>query len=481
MIASAGRLLRVRPRDEQGFMLIEALIAAVLMVIVVMGAFLALVSGLHVSATTRARDGATNLARQIIEDARTIPYGQLAPTSIVGDLQAMNGLGNASTTGGWQVIRLGTTYTVTVNECSIDDPKDGYGVHDSSFCADSSTTGTTDPQPADLKRITADVAWTTGNVSHDVHLVQTVSSAGQALGPVPSDLLLSSPSVSTPTAPVITDPTTTTLTFTVTAPASASAVNWTLDGNAQTPAPTVSGTSWTFSWPISGLSDGTYSVAVHAVDANGVQGPPVSMNVTLIRNVPAAPTGIVGGFNTVNSGGVATAVAELQWHANSELNVIGYRVYNPSGALACPSSTATLSLVTSCIDFAPPAYNAANLTYSVYALYRDAAGAVQQGTAASYTIAATPSPPNAPTGLTATAQSNGTVLLSWSAPSGGTPVAFYRIYRDGTNYTNRYDFTGGPTPTTYIDTQAFNSIHNYYVTAVSATLAESAMAGPAHP
>src|SRR4029077_10273446 len=116
-------------------------------------------------------------------------------------LQAMNGLADASPAAGWQLIRLGTTYTVTVSECSIDDPKDGYGVHDNTFCADSSTTGTADPQPADLKRITADLAWTTGNVSHTLHLVQTVSSAGQALGPVPSNLLLSSPSVSTPAAP----------------------------------------------------------------------------------------------------------------------------------------------------------------------------------------------------------------------------------------------------------------------------------------
>ena len=484
MIASDGRLSPTRLRDEQGSTLIEALIASVLLVIVVIGATLLLISGLHLSATSRAHDGATNLARQITEDARTIPYGQIAPATIVAQLQAMNGLADAAPTAGWQVNRVGTTYTVNVSECSIDDPKDGYGVHDGTFCTDSSTTGSADPQPADLKRVTVDVAWTTGTVPHDVKLVQAVSSAGQAIGPVPSNLLLSSPTVTvgTQTAPVITNSATTTLTFTVTAPPATTAVNWTLNGNVQAPAPTVSGTSWTFSWPIPlSVSDGTYTVGVQAVDANGVQGPPLSMNVTLIRSVPAAPTAIVGGFNTVNSGGVATAAAELQWHANSELNVIGYRVYGPSGALACPSSSATLSLVTSCIDFGPPPYNAPNRTYSVYALYRDAQGAIQQGSAASYTIAPTPSPPNAPTGLTATAQPNGTVLLRWTAPSGGTPVAFYRIYEDGTNYANRYDFTGAATPTTYTDAQAFNSIHNYYVTAVSSTLAESAMLGPAHP
>jgi hypothetical protein len=476
-----GRRLRALAGGEQGFALVEILIAAMLMVIIVTGGFLLLDVGLHASAETRARDGATNLARQILEDARTIPYGQIAPTSIVGQLQAMNGLADASPAAGWQVIRLAKTYTVTVSECSIDDPKDGFGVHDSTFCADSSTTGTADPQPADLKRITADVAWTSGPASHDVQLVQTVSSAGQSIGPPLSNLQVSAPTVATPTAPVITDPTVTSVTFTVTAAAAASAVNWTLNGSTQSPAPTVSGTTWTFSWPVTGLSDGTYTVGAQGVDVNGVQGPPISINVTLIRSVPAAPRTIVGGFNTVNSNGSAAAVAELQWQANSELNVIGYRVYNPSGALACPSSAATLSLVTSCIDFSPPAQNAVNRTYAVYALYRDAQGNVQQGTAASYTIAATPSAPNAPTALTATAQSDGTVLLSWTAPSAGTAVAFYRIYEDGTNYTNRYDFTGSATPTTYTDTKAFNTIHNYYVTAVSSALAESAMLGPAHP
>lgn len=462
-------------------MLVETLVAAVLMIVVISGAFAMLEITLKTSATTRAREGATNLARQIIEDARTIPYGQISPTSIVGQLQALNGLADASPAPGWQVIRRGYTYTVTVSECSIDDPKDGYGVHDNTFCADSSTQGTADPQPANLKRLTVDVAWTVGTTTRDVQQVQTLTSTGQAIGPAASGLQLSQPTVSTPTAPVITDATVSQLTFTVTALASATAVNWTLDGSNQVPAPTVSGTTWTFSWAVTGLSDGVYQVGAQAVDAKGVAGPPVSMNVTLIRSVPAAPRAITGGFNTVNVSGTPTQSAELQWQANSERNVIGYRVYNPSARLVCPGSLTVRALTPSCIDLSPPLPSSTNLTYSVVALYRDSQGAVQEGAAGTFALAPTVSPPNAPSMLTATAQADGTVALSWSAPSGGAPVAFYRIYKDGTDYTKRYDYTGAATPTTYLDASAFASVHNYYVTAVNATLAESPILGPAHP
>ena len=56
------------------------------------------------------------------------PYAQLSPTAITGELQAMNGLADASPAAGWQVMRRASegqaaiTYTVTVQECAIDDP-----------------------------------------------------------------------------------------------------------------------------------------------------------------------------------------------------------------------------------------------------------------------------------------------------------------------------------------------------------------------
>src|SRR5438128_2464790 len=150
---AAPRCHPSRLRAQAGFGLIETLIAALILVVGIAGLFNALNVSVHGEASTRAREGATNLAREILEDARTIPYAQLTPTDIVSELQAMPGLANAGTKG-WTIARRGYTYTVTVSECAVDDPKDGYGAHDSTYCAESlahAASSPADNQPADLK------------------------------------------------------------------------------------------------------------------------------------------------------------------------------------------------------------------------------------------------------------------------------------------------------------------------------------------
>lgn len=483
-----ARRLRRSPRAEGGFTLIEVLVAALVLVLGSTALFGLLDRSVSAIAATRSREGATNLARAILEDARTVPYAQLSPTSIEGQLQAMSGLSDASSASGWQIVRNGVTYTVTVSECSIDDPKDGYGVHDSSFCAESSTQRTEDSQPADLKRITADVTWTAQGRAPDVHQVTLLTAAGESVGSSATALKLSSPVVTAPTAPVIvTEPTGHELKFTVTSPTGTAGMVWSVEGVRQTPAPVLeSGTTWTFSWPIGSLSDGSYQIAAQAVNAAGVTGPPVSIVVTLIRKEPSAPKGIIAGFNTVNVSGSPTQVIELQWQPNSERNVIGYRVYRPGKGLACPASSATLSLSVTCIDFSPPATTASNLSYEVVALYRKAEGEVlskevSEGPAGVVTVvggAKAPAGPNTPGGpLTLAHQADGSVRLTWSAPTGGATVAFYRIYRTSTDYTGRYDTTATGTTTSYVDTDATVS-HTYWVTAVGANLTESAFLGP---
>jgi hypothetical protein len=89
--------------------------------------------------------------------------------------------------------------------------------------------------------------------------------------------------------------------------------------------------------------------------------------------------------------------------------------------------------------------------------------------------------PAAPTGLTATANGDGTTTLTWNAASGTPTPDFYRIYRDGQNYTDRFDTVGdNGTNTTYswTDSNTGGTVHTYYVTTASALLAESDMAGP---
>jgi hypothetical protein len=202
----------------------------------------------------------------------------------------------------------------------------------------------------------------------------------------------------------------------------------------------------------------------------------VSIPITLIRTTPAAVSGLRGGFNEISVLGVKVRVAEVEWQANTERNVIGYQVENPSGGLVCPESVAVLSTTLSCIDFHPPASGGLNLTYSVFALYRNASGAVTLGPPGKLTLlGGLLSGPGAPTKLELEKTADGSTVLKWEAPTSGEPVLFYRIYRGSTDYTGRYGLSA---TTAFTDTDAVTA-HMYWVTAVSATLKESAFLGPA--
>lgn len=650
---------RPHPGAEDGFTLIEVLIALVLLVAGLLALFGALDTTVQASWTTRGREGAVTLAREISEEAHAIPFSQLNASTIVSTLQTMPGLASSSQSS-WQIVRRGVTYTATANVCSIDDPKDGYGAHDSSFCSDSSQTGTTDQQPIDMKRITVTVSWTNRVGNHSVTEVSTVTSAGQVVGFSTSNLVLAFPSIGssgvsgTTSQPIITSNSVAPLTFSVTAPSGTTAIIWTVNGSPQSWTSTTSGTTWTSSgWNLSGLSDGTYQVGAQAQDGSGVIGPAVTIPVTLSRNIPAAPALTAYGFNqNLFSSGTAITAAEIQWTPNAELNVSGYRIYNPSGALICTTSNSTQNAAcgasawcmtaTSCIDLNPPPPTSSNLTYQVAALYHDSNGVLQEaprtsvnlagsqvdsyalapstgnsgtncsgtpthdllstyapgsdtlqspgsvtfctggfsqgksvgsgGSASAYftntgaqacsvtatlsvdgnssgsvnataTAAAgtsTPaklnfnfpsgsyltmgvgdklnlnfaftgtacllttmhyggssypgsfqtspqsiSAPASPTSLTVTPQQDGTAVLSWTPPTTGAPVSLYRIYRDGHDYSNRYDTVDPATcisSCTYTDKNR-SGAHSYYVTAVGGQTpgsneAESLPAGP---
>jgi Tfp pilus assembly protein PilV len=477
--------------------LFEVLIAAVVLIVGLTTLFGLVDTSLKATASTRAREGATNLAREILEDARTLAYAQISPNSIVGTLQGMHGLENVSGGATWQIKRRGVLYTVTLKECSIDDPKDGFGVHENAlskenpFCKDAGEeAGAADGQPEDFKRITAEVTWVATGRKPVVKQVETLTAAGEAPGLSASELKLLKPTVGAPTAPVIVaQPAENKLTFSVQSPAGTKALEWSLDGVRQSNEPALAkGTEWQFSWfiPTAGVSDGAYRVSVQAVDTTGVYGPPVSITVTLIRSVPAAPKISYAGFNELYVAGVKEKVVELQWQPNTERNVIGYRVYNPSGKLVCPKSEATLSLEAACIDFSPPEPSATNLTYSVVALYRGAEGealsktVVSQGPAGTRALSKTPQAPNEMKGaLKAEKTAEGAVVLNWTAPEGGAAPVFYRVYRGSKNYPSRYAIVSSAI-TEFTDTHA-ETQHEYWVTAVSESMTESPFLGAVGP
>jgi prepilin-type N-terminal cleavage/methylation domain-containing protein len=499
------------PRAQDGFTLIEVLIAAVVLVVGLTVLFGLLDSSVKATAATRTREGATSLAREILEDTRTLGYSTIGPNSIVGELQAMHGLANTSGGATWQIARRGVTYTVVVNACAIDDPKDGWGKHvnafnENPFCKDPGEqeykAGETveDSQPEDLKRITAEVTWIAKGRKPVVRQVETLTSAGGQPGLNASGLKLYEPNLFKPaTAPIVYEaPVGNKLVFSVQSPAGTSGMQWSLDGVRQENEPEyVKSTEWRFSWsiPLPNVSDGTYQVGVQAVDATGVHGPPISIPVTLIRTEPAAPKVSYGGFNEVYVPGseVKKKVVELQWQPDSERNVIGYRVFNQAGTEVCPGSPATLSLQPSCIDFGASG-SPSSLTYSVVALYRQAAlperiklsEVISPGPAGTFTTSTTPKTPNElgevqgkKAWVEAEKNPEGPVILKWKAPAGGPPIAFYRIYRGSPNYTERYGVASAAS-TEFTDNSA-TTPHQYWVTAVSETMTESPFAGPLGP
>lgn len=165
----------------------------------------------------------------------------------------------------------------------------------------------------------------------------------------------------------------------------------------------------------------------------------------------------------VNTGSTYSAVQSLPANTNTATPLV-WSIATPALTFASGNRVDVM--------FTTPNGSSCNSTNLVYA------GNVRRSrvdlpSAGSGTPPGTPSPP---TGLSGVANADGSKTLSWTAPSGGNPVAFYRIYRDGVDYTQRYDRTGDTT-TSYTDPGDGTS-HTYYVTAVSTNLAESTYLGP---
>src|SRR5579859_7038133 len=488
--------------DDDGFTIVEVLVAALVVAVGLLGAFLMLTVTLRASQDTRARAGPVTLAREITEDARAIPYSQLSGSTIVSQLQAMPGLSNSSSGPTWTILRTGTTnasgvlYTVTAGVTNVTDPKDlSNGV--------------------DFKQVAITVSWKTfQNKTHSITEIETMTKAGEDPGLAVSGLVLSSPAQGTTgvsggaSTPIISSGSVSQLQFSVTAAPGTTAIVWTLNGTRQPSWGGVqAGTTWTsLPWAIpttgaSQVSDGTYTIGAQAEDANGVDGPAVKIPVRLIRSVPSAPAVTGAGFNA-NFNGNSTA-AEFQWNANPELNVIGYQITNPSGVVICQTSTtasypascskntgnAWCSAVNACVDLSPPSVTASNLTYQIAALYNNASNVPTAGTATSVALASgVPTSPAAPPSVTVTPQPDGSAILTWTTPTdegsnSSATVSFYRIYRDGHAYTNRFDTVTCSSSCSYHDTSRVEP-HSYYVTSVGggstlgADMAESAPTGP---
>lgn len=462
------------PDRQAGFTLVEVMVAATILLVGVLGT-LALLDGANVrTSETRAREGATNLARELVEAARELPYRQAGRERIVGRLQARPALTGNGSADSWEIERRGVEYAVAVDVCTVDEATDGLGDHSGpEFCPDLGSSGSSDENPADLKRVAFEVSWPHGAGRRQVRQVTVVTPRSADL-PSVTELRLTSPLSSEVTSSSVTS-----MSFAVTVSPAADSVGWTVDGADRGLA---SGASldWSFTWPLDEVLDGPYDVGAVAYDRFGGSGATRSMTVTLNRFPPAAPKNFRAGRN-------GPGVVEAEWTANAEGDVVGYRVYRREGSkpeeLACSIDDRT---VTSCIDANAPG-GKGRLYYYVRAVDRDPNGAERVGdSSAEVDVNATNRPPKEVRDLSAVMGADGTVTLTWTVPSPGDPDAgdsidSFRIYRGGTTFDHRVDRVSPGSATSWTDETAGGQRFEYYVTSVDTHLRESPFAGPVSP
>jgi prepilin-type N-terminal cleavage/methylation domain-containing protein len=472
-----------RLRGERGFTLIEVMVTMLILVVGIAGA-IAMIDG--ASARTLAnkeREAGNALTREVIEAARSVPYRQLTPNTSLAQLQAIPGLEDTTpSTTAWTVERRNQTYTISLSVCSVDDDQDGFGnTAGGNFCT--ANNAAVDQNPDDYKRITVDVSWQRGGVTRNIKQAGIVNNEASSAGPSveftsqnPGGLGTTEITTSTPT-----------VTFGVQAEDGTAVIRFAVDGVLLDSA---TATSATFAWHIDSagthIPDGTYIVSVTAFDAEGTPGPTKSRTIRLNRDIPAAPQDVFGGWNPRSDFTDHQDIVELQWSRNTEPDVTGYTVYRKtaSGDEVVPGcdSKADPSF-TECRDLNPPA--GPTIDYYVVAWDQDPSTGVPRQGAKSATLTATRAntKPNQPANLSAI-QDDDSVVLTWAAapdavpPYPGSPVIFYRVYRDGIAISDRIARTGQESLTSYRDSGAAAGNHTYYVTSVDENFSESAPLGP---
>jgi len=121
-------------RDESGFTIVEVLVAAVMLVAGILGMLIMIEGSLRSTSRTTAREQATNLARDLVERSRQIPYASTTTSAAPAALAAALPETPAVTGSSFVVRRRNIDYAVAVSACSIDDPSDGAGLGNTTFC-----------------------------------------------------------------------------------------------------------------------------------------------------------------------------------------------------------------------------------------------------------------------------------------------------------------------------------------------------------
>ena len=469
----------------------ELMIAIFVLLVGVLGSVALVDAANRTSASTRAREGATNLARDVIEGMHNVPIKQaVAVGATLPATLAANGVGGSVTGGVWTVNRRNITYKVQVTACAMDDSQDGLGSQDPSFawCSDSAT-GTADSNPLDYARVKVVVTWTQGG-THQVTQGALINNTSSGAGIV---AVTTNPVSTPPDGPVITSQATSLIGFIATTDQAATSADWFLNGTRQGAATSGSGgTSFTWSWTIgtstggapcsptgTGVLDGTYLVGAQAYDSQGLSAGRKAVTVKLNRCPPMAPSG----FRAVRP--VLFSTIEVYWNASPEADVIGYYVYRANGNSGNFSKISDASSGCYGLLKKPNCYETdpgGNVSYEVRAVDLDPSGNVREG---DYSASSAPAKDNQPDTPGSFASGGSTSTLTWTVPADSSKdspadsIDYFRVYRDGQTVTNRYDIVDSTAATgatvNWTDLKPGSGTHTYYVTAVDSRGAESAM------
>lgn len=531
-LAGASARAAEAARQERGFTIIESLVAAVILVVGLLGLVTLLDTANATTAANQARQGATNIARQIVEDAHSIPYAQVAPydsgtrsglivvlEQMVPGAQSLPGSGSPLT-----VTRERTSYQVTASVCSMDDPTDGLGDHSAvgspgvTWCADAGSGGSGDSNPDDYKRVAITVTPVGRHSGERVQQLAIVSSLGvngpavtcvstSATCPGPAQTITAGASPQNPTtAP-------SSVTFGVKSGSGASSIQWlvngsppdafALAGSADPYIPT--GNPSSFTWNFAKLPDGQYLISAQAFDRRGLPGVASSESISLNRQEATPPA-------TFNAGANGLVGTDIQWVPSTDQDLKEYRVYRQIGTDApVLVGTRQLNQPTALVDTtappppAPPATcQSSSQSYTTPVVYwvvgvdtDPITGQPRESSLTSTHVDAdvcNHPPQTIPdNSLTGTTNADGTVSLHWSMPPApadpdpGDSIQSWRIYRWPANPArpvldpdDRYAFIGavdgpGSPVTKYIDQSPDpgGSQETYCVTAVDRHMRES--------
>ena len=158
--------------------MVEVMVALVMLLVGVLALLVMIEGSLTSTSRTTAREQATNLAREIVERTRQVPYASTTTDRAAAAIAATLPETPTVTANSFTLQRRNVTYTVTVSACSIDSPSDGAGVGDATFCdAPSNSTGPGSPATGSGLAVGPNVLGLPVSLAVGGSLVNTICSA----------------------------------------------------------------------------------------------------------------------------------------------------------------------------------------------------------------------------------------------------------------------------------------------------------------